>query len=112
MRLILLAAALLLTQVCAAGDEPAKTPAKKTPTPDFLKMMQDSQEAAIPYRGKVVESMLRAELHVLSDPDSAQAMAKYIHNLYESLIKEGFSKEEALQIALKLPPPSIPGPVY
>jgi hypothetical protein len=68
-----------------------------------------AQEAQLPYKGRVMELLIGTQLKALGDPDSAAQMAHYIHNLYENLIKEGFSKDEALQIAARVPLPPTPG---
>jgi hypothetical protein len=78
----------------------------------FQKQFAAAQEARIPYKEKLLESLLRTQLKILGDPDSSAQMARYIHNLYESLIKEGFSKDEALQIASRVPFPPATSPLY
>ncbi len=101
MCLLTLAGVLALAQVGTAADEPTnKASPEVPPTQDFAKMMKDSQEAMVPYKAKAVEAMLRAQLSVLSDPDSSAAVAKYVHSLYENLLKEGFSKQQALEIVM------------
>ncbi len=80
---------------------------------EFQKQMVASQEARLPYTAKEVELRLRTQLKVLGDPESAAMLARYIHSLYENLVKEGFSKEEAMQIASRVPfPPQMSGPIY
>lgn len=41
---------------------------------------------------------LKASLKVMNDPDIIKANAKYIRGLYNALIEQGFSKEEALTL--------------
>ncbi len=41
---------------------------------------------------------LKASLKVKNDPEIIAAQAKYIRSLYEALIKQGFSKQEALSL--------------
>lgn len=75
--------------------------------------MLASQEARLPLVEKEIELRYRTPLKVLGDPDSSALLARYIHSLYENLIKEGFTKEEALQIASRVPfPPALSGPPY
>ena len=79
----------------------------------FQKQMVASQDARLPFMAKEIELKLRTQLKVLGDPESSAMLARYIHNLYENLIKEGFSKEEALQIASRVPsPPQMSRPIY
>jgi hypothetical protein len=75
--------------------------------------MLASQEARLPLVEREIELRYRTPLKVLGDPDSSALLARYIHSLYENLIKEGFTKEEALQIASRVPfPPALSGPPY
>lgn len=47
-----------------------------------------------------METMFKSMLQAFSSPEMAQAQAKYYRNLYDALVKNGFSKEEALQIVV------------
>jgi len=77
------------------------------------KQMLATQEARLPLVEKEIEVRYKTPLKVLGDPDSSALLARYIHSLYENLIKEGFTKEEALQIASRVPfPPVLSGPPY
>jgi hypothetical protein len=43
-------------------------------------------------------TMLETMLGVYASPETADTMATFYWNLYQALIKKGFSKEEALAI--------------
>ena len=47
---------------------------------------------------EMLTKQLKASLAVMNDPEIIKANAKYIRNLYDALIAEGFSKEQALQL--------------
>jgi hypothetical protein len=72
------------------------------------KQMLAAQESQLQYKARELELLLKTELKVLGDPESSAQMARYIQNLYESLVKEGFSKDQALQIASHVPFPTTP----
>jgi hypothetical protein len=132
-KLTVLVIAIILAPVAFADDTQSTTPkvapkARSTTTPrtafkgqvvdnmsfeQLQKQMLASQEARLPFMEKEIEIRIRTPLKVLGDPDSSALLARYIHSLYENLIKEGFSKEDALQIASRVPfPPSMSAPIY
>ena len=41
---------------------------------------------------------MKSNLAVMNDPQIVEAQAKYIRSLYQALIKQGFSKDEALTL--------------
>jgi len=80
---------------------------KQKPSPEEVqKQMETTFSMMIPMMGKMMEAMIEAQLTVLAKPESAQKVAIYIKNLKEALIKQGFTKEEAIKIATSLPLPS------
>jgi len=103
-----------------------KSPAKSSPSgkvngqfvdnmsfDQLQKQMLATQEARLPLVEKEIELRFRAPLKVLGEPESSALLARYIRSLYENLVKEGFTKEEALQIASRVPfPPVLSGPPY
>lgn len=50
----------------------------------------------------VAKLTVAAAFEVLKDVGLGTMMAKMYKNLYDALIKEGFSKEEALQIVISM----------
>lgn len=64
------------------------SPASANPSPNFL---YDSLSDKL-------ADQLKATLKVMNDPEIVEANAKYIRSLYEALIKQGFTKDEALQL--------------
>jgi hypothetical protein len=108
-RTVVLIAAIFIGQVAFSDD--AKAP--KFDAEQFQKQFAAMQESALPYKSKQLETLLRTPLKTLADPGSSADIAKYMRNLYDSLIKEGFTKDEAFQLILRMPFPPIPtGPIY
>jgi hypothetical protein len=80
---------------------------KSQPSPEQIqKQMETTFAMMAPMMGKMVEAMIEAQLSALAKPESAEKIAQYVKNLQEALMKQGFSKEEALKIATSLPLPS------
>jgi 1,2-phenylacetyl-CoA epoxidase catalytic subunit len=66
---------------------------------------QAAIDTVMPVAVKMAESMADLQLTILSKPETAEKLARYVKNLNEALIKEGFSKEETLKIVTSLPLP-------
>ena len=47
---------------------------------------------------EVFSKQLHAALEVMNDPDLIKANARYMKNLYDALIDEGFNQEQALKL--------------
>jgi len=47
---------------------------------------------------EVLFKQLHATLEVMNDPDLIKANARYMKNLYDALINEGFNQEQALKL--------------
>jgi len=77
------------------------------PSPEEVRQqMEVAFGAMAPMMGKMMEAMIEAQLAVVSKPDSAEKMARYVKNFYQALIKQGFSKEEAFKIVTSISMPS------
>jgi hypothetical protein len=62
------------------------------------KMMEMSMGAMIPVMAKMTDAVLEVTLQKGDDPATARRIAKFKKNLYEALVNEGFSKEQAFTI--------------
>lgn len=80
--------------IANATDKPA--------SPEQVSAAMDKMTPAVI---KMAETMYEFQLGKLSEPQTAEKLARYVKNLNEALIKEGFSKEEALKIVTSLPLP-------
>lgn len=88
-----------------AGPPPANRPA---PSPEQMQQIMNSTfSSMVPYMGRMSEAVLTTQLTVMAKPEGAAQMAQYIHNLYQALLKEGFTKQQALEIAARVPMPNV-----
>ena len=92
---------LLFATVCLAQDE------KMSPEEQQV-MIQQQMNAMTPMFGQMMRAMMTATFDVLSQPESAEKLASFTRNYYDALIKKGFSKDEALKIAMSIGMPSMP----
>ena len=106
MKRLLIGGLLLVLSAISISQAEEKKPA---PSPQESKQqLEDTFGAMIPLTGKMVEAMMETQLTVLAKPESAEKVARYIKNLHDALIKQGFSKDEAMKIVTSLPIPSAP----
>lgn len=71
-------------------------------------MMQQTMQSMVPFMGQMMKMMMEVQLEVLADPKTADSLATYTRNYYDALIKKGFTKDEALKIAMNMGIPSLP----
>jgi hypothetical protein len=101
-RIAALAAGLLLASPAIHAQDQNAAPSPE----QTQQMMEAAFGSMVPYMSKMVEATIQTQLRVLSQPESAAQMATYIRNLYNELVKQGFSEEQALRIASSLNVPS------
>ena len=80
---------------------------KKMTSEEQQQMVQQQMQMMGPMFGQMMKAMMEAELDVLSNPATADKLASFTKNYYDALIKKGFSKEEALHIAMAVGVPSL-----
>ncbi|MEE8056544.1 MAG: hypothetical protein V3T17_01730 [Pseudomonadales bacterium] len=51
--------------------------------------------------------MIKVRLEAMSDPGTAQLLAKFSRTYFKALIKEGFTTEEAMQLVLSVGIPPL-----
>ena len=106
-RFVVLSTCLLLAQAAISQEAPVQNN-QGPPSPEQMqKIMDVTFGAMVPFMGKTVEAMLHAMLDTMARPESAQQMAHFTHNYYVALQKEGFTKQEAFEIASKAQLPSV-----
>jgi len=109
MKLLTITLALALTASVASAAEPAAE--KNAPSPDEMQqLMEASFGAIVPMMGKMAEVTIDAQLKIAEKPETATRLAVFKKNLYDALIKQGFSKQDAFQIMLQTGvPAAMPG---
>ena len=81
----------------------AQDAAKKTPPPSseqVQKMMESTMGMMVPLMGRMMDTMIEVMLQRGEDPATAKRVARFKRNLYDALVKEGFTPEQALQVML------------
>ncbi len=99
--------ALSLLLAVAFASPASAQPSQMTPE-QTEQMMQRQMEMMGPMFGQMMRVMMQAQFEVLSQPETAEKLAAYTRNYYEALIEQGFSKQEALEIAMNVGIPSAP----
>ncbi len=61
---------------------------------------QQNQQMPTEQMMGTMKILMKGMLEVYSSPDVTNAMASFCKNLYDALVKRGFTKEEALQIVV------------
>ena len=89
-----------LTAIAQQSPLPQQAPAQKAPpSPEEVKkMMEMSMGAMVPVMAKMADGMIEVMLQRGEDPATARRMARFKKNLYDALVKEGFTIEQALAI--------------
>lgn len=100
-KIFLVIAIALLTGVTYAQEK------ELTPQEQQMQIQQvRHMMTQLPYQMKVI---MEIQLDVLAKPDTAEKLAQYIKNYYDALVRQGFSKDEALKIAMTVGFPEFPG---
>jgi hypothetical protein len=86
----------------ANAQNPKLQPPTQPPVDKFLKDL----DASVPVKMKATEIAVAAQVSALARPETAEKMARYVKNFQNALIKEGFTKEEALRIVTSMPLPA------
>lgn len=108
MRKLVIAMVFLVASATAYAEEPA---AKKEPSPDEIKqLMEMSFGAMVPMMAKMAEVTIEAQLRIAEKPETARSLAAFKKNLFDALVKQGFSKKEAFDMVLNTSvPAAMPG---
>ena len=101
---------LVLVALATTSSAEEKVQNKK-PSPEEMKqMMEMSFGAMVPMMAKMTEVMIEAQLTVAEKPATAARIAAFKKNVYDALIKQGFSKKEAFEVMLNTSvPAAMPG---
>src|SRR5450631_2507674 len=94
MRHIFATVVLGLFAFTAYAQDPSKRPE------EMKQMMESSMGAMVPMMGKMAEASIEAQLSAAEKPETARRIAQFKKNLYDALLKQGFSRERAFAIML------------
>lgn len=87
------------------ADQPVQQ--RQVPSAEEVqKIMSATMGAMIPMMGKMTEAIIEAQLTVADRQSTADRLATFKHNLYEALVKKGFTSDQALQITIATAPPT------
>lgn len=96
MRYGICALAILLCSTIAMGED---APQKRQPNPeDVQKVMDATMGAMVPIMTRITDGVIEAQLKSAVLPETAERIATFKKNLYDALIRKGFSKSEAMQL--------------
>ncbi len=108
-----LALVLVSCSVFAFADSKPKDPKAKPDQVDIAKFSEELVGGLSsvldnmgPLASKVAEAEIQATLRLAAKPETAKSLAAFKRNLYDALVQDGFSKDEALQIVLATPLPT------
>jgi phosphate starvation-inducible protein PhoH len=69
-------------------------------------MMDATMGAMVPMMGRMMEVMIEAQLKIAVLPGTAERIAIFKKNLYDALLKQGFTKDQATQLVVATGLPS------
>lgn len=98
-------AALTLSTLSALCVAQPSTPTSSRDE-EIRRMMESTSNSVLPSVARTVDAVLDAELKFAERPDAAVRIAAFKRNLYDALIKRGFTADQAIQIVLNTPLPS------
>jgi hypothetical protein len=80
---------------------------QQQPTPEQMQqIMQATMGAMVSVMGPMTDAVIEAQLNAAARPETAERIAAFKKNLYDALLKKGFTPAQALQIVLSTAPPS------
>jgi len=78
---------------------------KRHSAEEMKDMMQSSMSAMGPMMNKAAEAAIELQLGIAEKPETAKRIAQFKKNLYDALVQQGFTKDQALSIVLSTPLP-------
>ena len=108
-----LAIILCAISLSAFAQQPmSPAPVQGRPSPEQMrKIMEMSMGAMVPVMVKMTDGMIEAMLERAADPATATRLAKFKKNLYDALVKDGFTSQQALEIVVSTALPSAAPPM-
>lgn len=105
-RLAITALALACPLTTLAEQKPVPTAPPKPSPEEMRQIMQMTMGAMVSVMGPMAEAVIEAQLVMAARPDTAERLATFKKNLFDALVKKGFSADQALQIVLTTQPPT------
>ena len=96
-------ALLLVLPLSAQAEQP-----KKPNQEQMAAMVQMMRDLMVPLVMEFTEVMMDTQFRVLSERETAKALASYSRNYFEELIEAGFSRNEALALTSAAGIPVLP----
>src|SRR5213593_848749 len=94
--LIITGTLLLLTATTGMGQQPTAHPTVNDSA--AMAQMAGMFNQMGPMYESMVQSMVEGTLKAFEKPETIERLARFARRYYDALIKQGFTKEEALQI--------------
>lgn len=99
-------ASVTLSGFAQQAPVPTTAPRAQPSQEEMKKIMEMSMGAMIPAMAKMTDAVLEVTLQKGEDPATARRIARFKKNLYDALVNEGFSKEQAFTIMQSTSMPS------
>lgn len=88
------------------GAGSPNVPRMAPPGPDQMRQMMEMQMGSmIPIIARLGEALIEAQLAAAEKPETAKKIVTFKKNVYDGLVKQGFTKEQALAITVATQPP-------
>jgi transposase len=104
-----ISAALILavaTTVATAQSTPTQQPSPEQMRQVMQATMQATMDAMLASVKPMVEATIEAQLAIAAKPETAERLASFKKNLYDALLRKGFTDQQALQIVIATSPPA------
>jgi len=69
-------------------------------------MMEMQMGSMIPILARLMDALIDAQLAAAEKPETAKKLVTFKKNVYDGLLKQGFTKEQALAITVATQPPT------
>ncbi len=81
---------------------------RQTPQKTSGFSQEEIQKMMVPMMRQMMESMMDGLFTILAKKESAEKLAAFKKNLYDALLTQGFTKEQAMQIVIATGIPTMP----
>ena len=99
---------LAVAPALALGQQPSPTPTRRdTSAAAQMQQVMGMVNQMGPMYETMMKSMIEGTLKALAEPENVERMAAFTRRYYEALIKQGFTKDEALQIVAGVGVPAL-----